>query len=255
MITLLSPAKSLDFLSSYSAPLTTEPVFSEESIKIAQVLKKKKAKDLMSLMDISENLAQLNVDRFQAWKIPYDSQQVKPAVFAFNGDVYDGLSAQTLDSDDLRYAQDHLRILSGLHGVLRPLDLIMPYRLEMGTKLKIGKSQNLYQFWKKKVSNTIAQSMEEADTGTLVNLASNEYFSAVEKSEIKGDIITPIFKDNKNGSYKIVSFWAKRARGEMAAFILKNRIEKPEDLRAFDGSGYMYNIALSDEKNLTFTRG
>lgn len=254
MITVLSPAKSLDFERACSFPKPSEPVFPEYSKKLAENLKKKGPDDLIRLMNISEKLALLNAERFQAWKYPYDDENTKPAIFAFDGDVYDGLEAVSFSHDDLEYSQSHLRILSGLYGVLRPLDLIMPYRLEMGTKLKTGKNEDLYSFWKENVTRHMNESLGAAKTDILVNLASNEYFSAIESNRVNGNIIKPVFKDKKGKEFKIISFWAKKARGAMAAFIIKNRIENPDDLRAFDGLGYIYNENLSNEKELVFTR-
>jgi uncharacterized protein len=254
MITVLSPAKSLDFDRECSFPKTTVPVFTDHSKKLAENLKKKSPDDLIQLMNISEKLAYLNAERFQVWKYPYDDENTKPAIFAFDGDVYDGLEAATFSHDDLEYAQKHLRILSGLYGVLRPLDLIMPYRLEMGTKLKTGKNKDLYGFWKGSITRHINESMEKTGSRVLVNLASNEYFSAIESDKVQGTIFKPVFKDKKGKEYKIISFWAKKARGAMASFILKNRIENPQELRAFDALGYLYNENLSNEKELVFTR-
>ncbi|MCC5929670.1 MAG: peroxide stress protein YaaA [Cyclobacteriaceae bacterium] len=254
MITVLSPAKSLDFEKECSFPKTSEPVFPEYSKKLAEKLKKKDPDELVQLMNISDKLALLNAERFQAWQYPHDEENTQPAIFAFNGDVYDGLEATTFSHDDLEYAQNHLRIFSGLYGVLRPLDLIMPYRLEMGIKLKTSKNQDLYSFWKGTITRHINESMEKAGTQIVVNLASIEYFSAIDINLLQGEIIKPVFKDKKGNDYKIISFWAKKARGAMAAFIIKNRIENPEELRAFDGLGYIYDENLSNKTELVFTR-
>jgi cytoplasmic iron level regulating protein YaaA (DUF328/UPF0246 family) len=252
MLTVLSPAKTLDFESKAKTKKFTQPEFLDEAEYLTKKLQQKSSRQLQSMMNISQDLADLNHDRFASWGRPFSLDNAKQSIFAFTGDVYQGLDVDQLKSDDLAYAQNHLRILSGLYGVLKPLDLMQPYRLEMGTSLKVTeKKDNLYKFW----SDEIAKNLKEDNNDdVLVNLASQEYFKAVDKKVLGGKIITPVFKDYKNGKYKVIAFFAKKARGAMARFIIKNRIDNPKDLQAFDELDYVYNSEMSTEDEPVFTR-
>ena len=255
MLTVISPAKTLDF---QSKPVTSHyscPEFLDEAEKLAMKLKKLKLKQLSELMNISATLAGQNFERFQLWQRPFTPENSKQAVLAFNGDVYAGLQASALPEEILNLAQQKLRILSGLYGVLRPLDLIQPYRLEMGTKIGSGKAKNLYEFWGLKITRHIQKALNESGSKILVNLASNEYFKSIHTKKLSADIVVPTFKEMKNGEYKMIAFFAKKARGLMARFILENHIENAEDLQAFDYDGYNFNTRLSEPGKPVFTRG
>lgn len=255
MIHLISPAKTLDFDSPLINDYATEPVFLEYSTPLINKLKKTSLKGLRDLMGISDNLAKLNKDRYINWGALRNIQdQSRQAIFAFKGDVYIGLDAQSLTKSDLEFAQKNLRILSGLYGYLRPMDVIEPHRLEMGTTLKVGRKSNLYQYWQERVSNQLEADLKAYNQNFLVNLASNEYFKVINQKSISVPIIEPEFKDEKNGNYKVISFFAKKARGLMSRFIIHNRIEKMEDLNAFDLDGYVYNSSLSKTNKPVFTR-
>jgi cytoplasmic iron level regulating protein YaaA (DUF328/UPF0246 family) len=205
-------------------------------------------------MGLSDKLGALNYERFQAWQRPFTTENAKQAVLAFKGDVYQGLDAESMSDEDLQWAQDNLRILSGLYGVLRPLDLMQPYRLEMGTKFANNRGKDLYSFWDGVINNQLNSLVEEPNA-VLVNLASNEYFKAVKEKTLSARIVTPVFMDNKDGKYKMISFFAKKARGLMAAFIIKNKITDVELLKNFDSDGYSFNAALSEADKWVFTRG
>lgn len=260
MLILLSPAKTLDFET--PAPIAThsEPEFLEDTNILVEQLRQLSASELSALMKISDKLGALNAARYQTWQPSSDLHDSKQAIFAFQGDVYQGLDVDSFSKEDCEFAQEHLRILSGLYGILRPLDLIQPYRLEMGTKiakaqkLKALSVNTLYEFWTEKPTNAINQQLSKIANQTIVNLASNEYFKAVKPKLLKGKIVTPIFKDWKNGKYKIISFYAKKARGMMSAYIIKNRLERVEDLQSFNESDYLYSAEQSDNENLVFTR-
>ncbi len=255
MIHLLSPAKSLDFKSELPTEKFSSPSLLQESKLLADRMKEVKQAELQSLMSISEKLSQLNVERFQNWQAKEElSAQSRQAVFAFTGDVYKGLDAYTLNLEDLQYAQNKLGILSGLYGILKPMDVIEAYRLEMGTKLKIKQADSLYAFWGEKITAQLNQWIEEQNTEYVINLASNEYFKSVKPKLLKAKIISPEFKDAKNGKYKIISFYAKKARGLMSRFMIQNKIENISDLQAFDLEGYRYNHELSSEAKPIFTR-
>lgn len=255
MIHILSPAKSLDFQSDLSLDDSTVPEFLPQSEQLIKKLRTFSSKKLQDLMSISENLGNLNRDRYKAWqgsnKIDNISRQ---AIFAFTGDVYQGLDATTLSATDIKYAQNHLRILSGLYGVLKPLDVMEAYRLEMGTKLKVGSKQSLYEFWGDKVSLNLNEALKNHEEKVLVNLASNEYFKAVDKKKLEAEIVSPQFKDAKNGQYKIIAFYAKKARGLMSRFIIENKISRVADLQAFDYGGYRYNAEMSTANKPAFSR-
>jgi len=255
MLILISPAKTLDYSVKLPNIEPTEISFPNESQELVKGLKKLKSKDLQTLMGISPKLAQLNFERFQEFSYPFNKEEVKPALLVFKGEVFVGINAENFNVEDLQYAQDHLRILSGLYGVLRPLDAIFPYRLEMGTKYSTEKFKHLYDFWGMKIHNKVQQDLDNQGDKILINLASNEYYKAVKSSKLNAEIITPQFKDFKNGQYKMISFYAKKARGLMTNFILKNRITNPDELKLFDMEGYEFNVQLTEGNNWVFTRG
>ena len=259
MLILISPAKTLDFNTPAKSDRFSQPDFLSDTEVLVKRLRQLSATEVSSLMKISDKLGELNAFRFQTWQPSYNNTNAKQAVLAFQGDVYQGLNVDSFNEEDLDFAQDHLRILSGLYGLLKPLDLIQPYRLEMGIKLAHPKLQDLsvntlYEFWHDRITQAINQQLDKLETKTLVNLASNEYFQAVKPKLLRGDIITPVFKDWKKDKYKIISFYAKKARGMMAAYIIKNRLEKIEDIKGFAEAGYIYNAELSENKHLVFTR-
>ncbi|RDI57476.1 peroxide stress protein YaaA [Flavobacterium glaciei] len=249
---VISPAKSLNFEKELPTQHFSEPLFLKESRQIHKVLKEKKPADLSGLMAISDKLADLNWKRNQEWKTPFTTSNARPAVYTFDGDVYIGLDAYSIPEKKIEALQDRLRILSGLYGLLKPLDLIQAYRLEMGTKLHIGESKNLYEFWKSTITKALNS---ELKTGELfVNLASTEYFSAIDVKALKVPVITPEFKDYKNGKLKIISFFAKKARGMMVRYIIDTDAKTLEDLRGFNYDGYQFDTNLSEGNNLVFTR-
>jgi len=250
MITLLSPAKSLNENVAVTNIETTKPLFLDKSAQLIDSLKNFSVDELSKLMKLSENLSVINIERYNSWAIDKHNSEGKPAVFIFDGDVYKGFDAQSLDSIDLNFAQNNIVILSGLYGMLRPLDAILPYRLEMGTKLANSNGSNLYSFWKQQVTETI----NNFDQDVVINLASNEYFSVIDKKKLNKRVITPLFKEFRNGTYKIISFSAKKARGQMARFIVDNTIDDPEELKNFDLDNYVYDENLSKGDNWVFTR-
>lgn len=249
---VVSPAKSLNFESSLPIKDYTESSFLKESETIQKTLKKKKPKQLMELMDISEKLADLNWERNQNWALPFTPENARPAVYAFDGDVYTGLDAYTIPADKIAVLQDKLRILSGLYGILKPLDLMQPYRLEMGTSMPIGTNKNLYEFWKKKLTKALNDELGADEL--FLNLASNEYFSAVDVKALKVPVITPEFKDYKDGKLKMISFFAKKARGLMVRYIIDTNAETIDDLKKFNYEGYAFDANLSKGNTLVFTR-
>jgi cytoplasmic iron level regulating protein YaaA (DUF328/UPF0246 family) len=249
---VLSPAKSLNFEKELPTALHTEPLFLKESREVHKVLKEKKPADLSDLMSISDKLADLNWKRNQVWKTPFNASNARPAVYTFDGDVYIGLDAYSLPQKKIQVLQDSLRILSGLYGLLKPLDLIQAYRLEMGTKLPIGESRNLYEYWKPTITNALNKELQEGEL--FVNLASTEYFSAVDVKALKVPVITPEFKDYKNGKLKIISFFAKKARGMMVRYIIDTNAQTLDDLKGFNYDGYQFDATLSKGNNLVFTR-
>src|SRR5690554_637972 len=249
---IISPAKSLDFESPVPTAEFSENAFLKKSETIQKTLKKKKPKELSELMGISDKLAQLNYIRNQEWSLPFTPENARQAVFAFNGDVYLGLDAYTIAPEKLPVLQEKLRILSGLYGVLKPLDLIQPYRLEMGTNLTVGKAKNLYEFWKKTVTESLNNELDENEL--FVNLASNEYSSVIDFKALKGKVIVPEFKDYKDGKLKMISFFAKKARGLMVRYIIDNNCKTIEDLKGFNYDNYLFDESLSKENKLVFTR-
>ncbi len=258
MFAVLSPAKKLDLeplSAEHSSQLEfTCPSLVDETEKLIDETRKLRATDLRQLMKLSETLAELNFNRFQEMSLPITEKNGRPAVLTFDGDTYQGFGAPTLSVDDLRYAQANLGILSGLYGILRPLDLMQPYRLEMGTRLKNKRGNNLYSFWGDRITETINDYLRESDSSTLVNLASNEYFKSVSPKKITGTVITPHFKEIKNKVPKVVGFYAKRARGMMARYMIQNRLRDPEKLKSFNDGGYKFDCDLSDSTNWVFTR-
>ncbi|MGL1887656.1 MAG: peroxide stress protein YaaA [Reichenbachiella sp.] len=253
MIAVISPAKTLDF----DQPLleqSTKVRFPKETKELVSVLQQQSSQDLQQLMSVSENIADLNVARYKGFKSTFTEKNSRNGIMAFRGDVYLGLNAPTLSEEDMTYAQSHLRILSGLYGLLRPLDLIQPYRLEMGTKLKFDGHNNLYGFWEDKIVKLLHKDLKAQGDQTIVNLASNEYFKAVKRKSLKARLVDVEFKDAKNGEYKIISFFAKKARGLMTRYIIDNRINDVEGLKGFDSDGYYFDSINSTEDNLLFKR-
>ena len=236
---VISPAKSLDFETTLPTDRYSQPDFLEQAARINKSLVRKRPKALSQLMGISSQLAELNWERNQSFSPPFDPENARPAVFAFDGDVYKGLDAYSLNGEQIERMQEDLRILSGLYGMLRPLDLIQPYRLEMGTSLKVGRKANLYEFWKADLTKALNAQMEEGEL--LVNLASKEYFSALDRRKLKAEIITPVFKDWSKDKLRIISFFAKKARGAMVRYILETGATTKEDLLGFDYEGYQYS--------------
>ncbi len=255
MLIILSPSKTIDTTSKVSSTLYSQPCFLKESSEIVSAIKKLNTSKLSKLMSVSPKLSQLNYDRYQLWNKSHTLSNSKQAIHSFKGEVYTGLNASSFSDDVLSYSQEHLIILSGLYGALRPLDLIQPYRLEISTKLSTPDSKDLYTFWQDKITNELNNILNSTNNSTLINLASNEYFKAIDLNNLNADIITPIFKDQKNGSYKIISIYAKKARGLMTRFILNNKIENIDDLKHFDNEGYFYNDLLSNSSQFVFTRG
>jgi len=254
MIHLLSPAKSLNFEEKAKTSSFSEAQFQEHSVKLIKKARTISRKKLEKLMNISSNLSDLNYERYQDWEVVTRPGKSKQALLSFTGDVYRGLDANTLSEKELDYAQEHLRILSGLYGLLRPLDLILPYRLEMGTSLAVGRKKNLYDFWGSMLTEKINEELKSHKSQVVVNIASNEYFKAIKIKELQGKIISPQFRDAKNGQYKSIMTFAKLARGYMSRYIIQNKIDKAEDVLGFDSNGYVYNPSLSTDEEPVFTR-
>ena len=254
MLAILSPAKTLDFSPAPGRLAHTIPSLLDESRQLVDILRRKSKSQLKALMNISDRLAAVNHDRYQAWTTPFTPDNAKQCLLAFQGDVYQGIPAESYRKADFDFAQKHLRILSGLYGVLKPLDLIQAYRLEMGTPLKTNRGRDLYAFWGQLVTEELNSALAAQRGRHLINLASNEYFRSVSPQHLDARVITPVFRDLKNGKYKVISFFAKKARGLMADYIIRHRIKRPEDLCQFREAGYEFNADLSDEHTLTFTR-
>ena len=254
MIITLSPSKGQEFETAAATAIKTQPQQLADSLVLINELRKIDAVSLRQLMDISENIANLNVDRYRSFSTPFTLQNAKQALFAFKGDVYSGIEVDAYSEDDLQYAQQHLRILSGLYGALRPLDLIQPYRLEMKTRLENSRGSNLYQFWGERITDSLNQLLEQQQEAVLINLASNEYFKAVKPKLLKGRLLTINFKETKEGKTRVIAIFAKRARGMMTDYILRNRIETPDGIKAFNRGGYQFSEADSDDRQWTFTR-
>ena len=253
MIYLLSPAKTLDYESKAPSLRATKPRFLDDSAELAAIMKKMKPADLEKLMGISSKLADLNAQRFDDWQTDFSKPEAREAILAFKGDVYQGLAVEDWKKEDFTNAQKSIRILSGLYGILRPLDLMLPYRLEMGKKVTTERGTNLYHFWGSILTASLNKELK-GDKDAIINLASNEYFTAIKKKELESPVITPVFKDWKNGKYKVISFFAKKARGEMASWAVRNKIATPAGLKKFKGGGYKFDKALSDETSWVFTR-
>lgn len=254
MLLVLSPAKSLDFENPVATTLFSQPDFLDDSNSLIRTLRELTPEDLSKLMSISAKLGELNFERNLNWQTPFDTSNARQAIFAFTGDVYTGLDVHTLSKKDVDFAQNHLRILSGLYGLLRPLDLIQPYRLEMGTSLKSGKHNTLYGFWGDRITQALNQVLAQQKTPFLLNLASQEYFKAVRQKDLLAPVVSPIFKDYKNGQYKIISFFAKKARGMMAAYAIRQRIKTADELLSFSEGGYQYSHELSSDSSPVFLR-
>lgn len=255
MLIVISPAKALDFKTPATSSEFTLPEMLDDSEKLLVKLRKMSPKQLSDLMKISPALGELNFTRYQTWQQPFTPKNAKQSILAFNGAVFLGLDAPSLSEEKLLKLQSKLRILSGFYGVLKPLDLIQPYRLEMGTKLKIQRSADLYAFWKSKIVIKVKEALAESGSNILVNLASNEYYKSIDTKKLDCEIVTPEFKDLKNGKYKMIAIYAKRARGLMTRFIIENDIENIENLQAFDLEGYVFNPRLSSDAKPVFTRG
>ena len=254
MLIVVSPAKTLDYDSTLPTEEFTKPAHLKQSQLLINRLRDFSSLDLSELMHISSKIADLNFERNHQWKTPFTVKNARQAMFAFKGDVYTGLDAYSMTDKNIEFAQQHLRMLSGLYGLLRPLDLMQPYRLEMGSRLQTSFGKNLYEFWDMQITDAINKQLREVKSDTLINLASNEYFKAIKTKSIKGQIITPAFKDYKNGEYKMIGFYAKKARGLMSRYIIDHEITQVEDIKKFDSEGYKYKPALSEGNNWVFTR-
>ena len=254
MLTILSPAKTLDFETIYDFQQHTIPECLEDSVLLIKELKQKNTKDLSDLMSLSTSLGELNFNRFQNWDSNFSLSNARQSILCFKGGVYIGLDVDSWSDADLLFSQNSLRILSGLHGVLKPLDLIKPYRLEMGTKLNNLRGRDLYAFWGAKITNSLNESLSNIKSNYLLNLASNEYYNSVLPDQLNASIIHVKFLDKKNDVYKIISFFAKKARGAMANFVIKNKINNPDDLKSFEGLGYAFSKSRSSENTLVFIR-
>ncbi|HZK07701.1 MAG TPA: peroxide stress protein YaaA [Bacteroidales bacterium] len=254
MLIVLSPSKNLNF--DFDPPKKfSQPEFASEAADVATVLQKYSPADLQKLMKISPQLAQLNAQRYNEWHLPFTTENSRQALLAFKGEVYHGLEAETMTQQQLDFAQEHLRILSGLYGILRPLDLMQPYRLEMGIAVKVNRKKNLYEFWQKNVTAHIDKLLQSHDNPLLINLASDEYFKAIDTTALKAEIIQPQFKDMSKGEYKFITVYGKKARGAMTRFIIENEITEAEQIKLFDTDGYYYNDQLSKGNKWVFTRG
>lgn len=254
MLTVISPAKTLDFDTPSTTRRATQPQFLARAEALVEDARQLSPADIRSLMGVSETIATLNHDRFMNWGTPFTLDNAKQALLAFKGDVYTGLEAESLSTEQLGFAQQHLRILSGLYGLLRPLDLMQPYRLEMGLKFANRGGRNLYEFWGDDITRALNSQLKKSGSRVLVNLASNEYFKSVAAGQLDADIVTPVFKDLKGSQYKIISFFAKKARGQMARFIIERELNDPDGLKTFKVDGYRYNRGESSARELVFTR-
>jgi len=254
MIILLSPAKTLDFETAPRTKQVTTPAFLDESGKLVDTLKKYKPKRLGKLMNISDDLAELNVSRFDSWETPFPNGAARPSIQAFRGDVYLGLDADTMSLSDIKRAQKHIRILSGLYGVLKPLDMMLPYRLEMGTSLKTRRGKNLYEFWGTRITDSLNEELDTFKQPLVVNLASNEYFKSVKKPLLKAPLIEPVFKDEKAAGYKVISFFAKKARGSMARYLVENKVDQADGVLDYPELGYKYSKKESTPERPVFLR-
>jgi cytoplasmic iron level regulating protein YaaA (DUF328/UPF0246 family) len=255
MLIVISSSKILDFKPQNILTHYTQPYFTGHSEEIMDALRKLKPKQIADLLSINPSLAMLNFDRYAKWRLPFTPENAKQAILAFKGEVYHGLKAWNFNDNDFLYAQDHLRIISGLYGLLRPFDLMQPYRLEMGIKLKAAGAANLYQFWGDSITQKLNEALKPMERPVLINLASAEYFKSVNKKLLAAPIITPEFLDFKNGNYQAIVVYLKKARGMLSRFIIKNQLTNPEDIKGFDEEGYLFNPRLSKGDNWVFTRG
>jgi len=253
MVTLISPSKTLNFDDNNSCNLNTDCRLINHTSELHKILVNFSINDLKDLMNVSDKIAELNYNRFKHWEEPSKSDSSKQAIYAFKGDVYSGLDAESISENKFDFLQENLRIISGFYGLLRPFDKILPYRLEMGTKLSNSRGNNLYEFWGDNITNLLNNDIED-ENSYVVNLASNEYFKSIKKNKLKNEIITPIFKEFKNGTYKTIAIYAKKARGLMSRFIIDNKIQKPENLKTFNLERYSFDDNLSDDYNYVFTR-
>lgn len=254
MLILISPAKTLDYQSPLATSRYTQPELLEYSQQLIGIARQLSVPQIGKLMSISDKLADLNATRFHDWHPDFTPKNARQAILAFKGDVYTGLQAETLSEADFDFAQQHLRMLSGLYGVLRPLDLMQPYRLEMGIKLENAKGKDLYQFWGDVITNTLNQALQAQGDDIVINLASDEYFRSVKTKQLQGTLIKPVFLDEKNGQFKVISFYAKKARGLMSRYIIENRLSHPEQLTRFDSEGYYYDADASGAGEMVFKR-
>ena len=253
MVTLISPSKTLNFDNNNSCNINTDCRLINHTSELHKILVNFSINDLKDLMNVSDKIAELNYNRFKRWEEPSKSDSSKQAIYAFKGDVYSGLDAESISEDKFDFLQENLRIISGFYGLLRPFDKILPYRLEMSTKLENSRGKNLYEFWGDNITNLLNNDIEVKNS-YVVNLASNEYFKSIKKNKLKNEIITPIFKEFKNGTYKTIAIYAKKARGLMSRFIIDNKIQKPENLKTFNLERYSFDDNLSDDYNYVFTR-
>lgn len=254
MLMVISPAKTLDYDTPPVIEQSTQPRFVDHSVQLIEVLREKSPQDIAKLMSLSDKLASLNVARYGSWERESTPRNAKQALLAFKGDVYTGLDAEDFSSDDFAFAQQHLRMLSGLYGLLRPLDLMQPYRLEMGTKLANPRGKDLYTFWGERISEWLNDDLAAQGDQVLLNLASQEYFGAVKPKALQARVVDTVFKDCKNGQYKIISFYAKKARGLMARYVIKERLQDPEGLKDFTTDGYYFDASASSDNKLVFLR-
>lgn len=254
MLIVISPAKTLDYEIAAKTKVFTTPDYLDHSQQLINRLRNFSSLDISELMKVSAKIADLNFDRYESWKKSFTTKNAKQAILAFKGDVYTGLDAETFKANDFKFAQKHLRVLSGLYGLLRPLDLMQPYRLEMGTRLKTDAGKNLYEFWGSDITEGLNKQLKKIKSDTLINLASNEYFKSVKPKELNAEIITPAFKEFKNGEYKMIGIYAKKARGLLSRYIIQNKLTDPEELKLFKEEGYKFNKNLSKGNNWVFTR-
>ncbi|WP_215847675.1 peroxide stress protein YaaA [Candidatus Pantoea bituminis] len=254
MLMVISPAKTLDYESPLATTRYTQPALLEKSQQLIEVARDLSPAQIASLMGISDKLAHLNADRFNSWQPEFTPDNARQAILAFKGDVYTGLQAETFSDNDFDFAQQHLRMLSGLYGVLRPLDLMQPYRLEMGIKFASPAGKDLYSFWGELLTDTLNDALADQGDDVLINLASDEYFKAIKPKKLQAQLIKPVFLDEKNGKYKVISFYAKKARGLMSRYIIQNQLQKPEQLKAFDVDGYTFDAASSNDSEWVFKR-
>jgi cytoplasmic iron level regulating protein YaaA (DUF328/UPF0246 family) len=254
MLSVISPAKTLDYESVVTTRKATQPEFLERAAALVDDARRLDPADIRTLMGVSENIAALNHQRFMDWHTPFDTDNARQAILAFKGDVYTGLEAETLSASQLAFAQKHLRILSGLYGLLRPLDLMQPYRLEMGLRFSNSGGKNLYEFWGETLTDSLNKQLKKTGSAILLNLASNEYFKAIKPGALEAEVITPVFKDLKNGKYKMISFFAKKARGQMARYVIENEINDVPALKKYRVAGYRYDASQSSARELVFTR-